>query len=131
MQPQEIFDTVTRHLAKQGRRAVVKTEYGDLRCVYRAPDGSKCAAGALLPDDSYDPEMEGAASRMLPGRFNVPGWFVTNTDLIQRLQDAHDLHWIDNQGRHDNKLLAAELTKIAELRHLNTDVIAEVFPVAA
>ncbi len=30
-------------------------------CLYRGPDGKKCAVGLFIPDSEYDPEMERAA----------------------------------------------------------------------
>lgn len=33
----------------------------DNRCRYRAPNGDKCVVGSLIPDELYDPEMEGVS----------------------------------------------------------------------
>lgn len=54
MNRQEVFDTALNHMRQQGKRAGGK--YG---CSYRTPDGLKCAVGALIPDENYDPEIEG------------------------------------------------------------------------
>lgn len=54
MTDQETFDTVVRHLHRQGKPAV--DAFGN--CVYRAPDGCRCAAGCLIPDDKYRESME-------------------------------------------------------------------------
>lgn len=43
---QETFDTIVRHLRRQGHRAVDETGH----CVYLASDGSRCAVGVLIPD---------------------------------------------------------------------------------
>jgi hypothetical protein len=51
---QEIFDTVVTHLFTQGKAAQDEDE----TCFYRAPDGCKCAVGALIPDELYDETME-------------------------------------------------------------------------
>lgn len=51
---QQIFDIVTERLLKQARRS---TSNGH-DCVYRAPDGAKCAAGHLIKDQVYSPEFE-------------------------------------------------------------------------
>lgn len=53
MNKHEIFNKVARHLIKQGGRAM---ENGV--CRYRGPAGTKCAIGALIPDELYDPEIE-------------------------------------------------------------------------
>ena len=51
---QQHFDTVLAHLRKQGKRST----YGNRGCAYRGTDNTKCAIGALLPDELYDPKME-------------------------------------------------------------------------
>ena len=47
MEPQYIIDTVAAHLRKQG----VRSHDGRDKCLYRGPNGTKCAVGCLLPDD--------------------------------------------------------------------------------
>lgn len=53
MNRQEIFDKVATHLLKQNR----KCEDSDEACCYRNK-GMKCAIGALIPDEIYDPVIE-------------------------------------------------------------------------
>lgn len=55
MTEQEIFDKVAEHLQKQGHRALNE----DGVCVYRGKNGTKCAVGALIPDELYDSKIEG------------------------------------------------------------------------
>lgn len=68
---QETFDTVAKHLLTQKVRSF-KQEAGSSDpyeglCMYRGPDGTKCAAGCLIPDEDYKPEWEGAiVSHKLP-----------------------------------------------------------------
>ncbi len=50
---QRVFDIVLDHIRAQGKPAFIKGT-----CLYRAPDGCKCAIGALIPDDSYFGTME-------------------------------------------------------------------------
>ena len=57
MTAQEVFDFVVNHLRTQGKQAVDRD--GD--CQYCTPDGLKCAVGCLIPDDKYDPCIEGCA----------------------------------------------------------------------
>ena len=52
---QETFDIVASHLLRQGRRSVDS----EGRCLYRGPNGLKCGAGCLIPDELYDPDIEG------------------------------------------------------------------------
>lgn len=57
MNKQEIYDKVKAHLLAQGRRAL---RPGSKRaCVYRAPNGDKCAAGVLIADEHYSEDLEG------------------------------------------------------------------------
>lgn len=93
MTPQAIFDTVTEHLFTQGRASI-----SGPNCLYRGPDGTRCAAGILIPDEIYDKSMEGATidsivlgiprSGSTPHKF--PEWFTKNVELISELQHAHD-----------------------------------------
>ena len=54
--PQEVFDQIVTHLLTQNKQSKY---YKDLRtfCAYRSGD-LKCAAGCLIDDDEYSPEME-------------------------------------------------------------------------
>ncbi|MDX2059949.1 MAG: hypothetical protein SFV24_19220 [Gemmatimonadales bacterium] len=53
---QEIFTRVYRHLVKQNCQAL---EAGKTGCQYRTADGLRCAVGSLIPDDLYQPSIEG------------------------------------------------------------------------
>ena len=89
MTPQEIFDTVVTHL----RGMEKPSAYGDGSCAYRGMDGAKCAAGVLIPDEIYSPEMEGCPVENFPAKDfgkSLPDWFVKNSYLIQRFQWEHD-----------------------------------------
>ena len=46
---QEVFDIVSKHLLKQNERS----GFSDDSCSYRGPNGLKCAAGILIPDEEY------------------------------------------------------------------------------
>ena len=56
---QEIFDRVLTHLRKQRQPSVAwHNPTGRLMCAYRGVFGQKCAAGVLIPDAVYSPEMD-------------------------------------------------------------------------
>lgn len=87
---QEIFDIVSKHLLKQGRRSL---SANNSKCVYRSPDGLKCAAGALISDEEYRPEMDSTLDS---------GWIVNlhlrkvrervgNATFVAALQEIHDM----------------------------------------
>lgn len=59
---QEAFDKVVEHLLKQGKRSAVVTESSMIEsCMYRGPNGLKCAIGALIFDEYYSKILEGKA----------------------------------------------------------------------
>jgi hypothetical protein len=86
MNEQEIFDTVVAHIFKQKHRAM-----GNVGCVYRNADGEKCAAGCLIPDEYYKPEMEKIFIDAIP-KGMLPSWFREgkNMSVIRSLQRVHD-----------------------------------------
>ena len=92
---QEVFDQVATHLLTQMKRSA----YLD-GCLYRSPDGLKCAAGCLIAEDEYDPEMEGHGWVYLVDRF---GFTQSHESLIQQLQDVHDTYqpqdWLEQLKR--------------------------------
>jgi hypothetical protein len=117
MTPQEIFDTVARHLFTQGERAgIVLDDEADrgegFSCRYRGPCGTACAVGKLIPDDAYDPGMEGCGVTQLMDNFgpDLPQWMVGNYELLDRLQMVHDqdAHWISDERMRFELSMAAQ-----------------------
>ena len=49
---------IATHLAAQRGQAVS----ADKACRYRGDGGRMCAVGCLIPDEEYDPEMEGSSA---------------------------------------------------------------------
>jgi len=99
--PQEIFDFVARALLAQGRpsgKIEVNSAGGGVpffTCLYRSPDGCKCAAGHLIPDELYVPEMEGKAIyTLMLGLTGLEPLQIedikNNLILVECLQRAHD-----------------------------------------
>lgn len=83
---QETFDRVAQALAAQGRQGRSKGS----SCKYRGDDGTKCAAGHLIPDEDYHPKLEGGIVERSPLRelFDALGY---EPIFVGRLQAAHDL----------------------------------------
>ena len=82
---QQVYDTVARHLIVQKIAAASNSV-----CWYRATQGRKCAIGCLIPDDMYDPRMEGHGIRHLMQDF--PGVLPpVDSALLEDLQSAHDM----------------------------------------
>jgi len=85
---QEVFDIVVNHLFTQGRPAYD----GVQGCMYRAPDGLRCAVGVLIPDDLYDKALEKNPSDYIVQDFfdaDLADW-RKHKDLLRRLQGIHD-----------------------------------------
>jgi hypothetical protein len=110
MTPQEIFDTVATHLFTQGERAGIFVDEDDdsgpeFECRYRTPQGAKCAVGVLLPDEVYDPTMEGSSVQGICERgFQVPLWMASTLSLLMDLQQVHDEldSWDNDESMLDN-----------------------------
>lgn len=121
MTPQEIFDTVVRHLAKQGRPA--RTE---AICAYRMDMGDgtvlQCAVGCLIPEHLYSLDMEGLRVQNIVLRPTLPEWFRVNSSLLADLQGDHD-GWLEGAPF---SAIAPDLAATAEVHNLSTDVIREV-----
>lgn len=101
MEAQEVFDKVVTHLRTQGCQAFDP----DNGCVYRGPNGTKCAVGCLIPDKEYTPQMEGQnVSAFVIGKFfdvsdNLSKLIKNHYDLLVELQRAHDDRraWFKNE----------------------------------
>jgi hypothetical protein len=88
-------------------------------CQYRGPNGAKCAAGVLMPDENYSVEFEGCSiggiNICLNGFFNN---LVQDVSFIKQMQDVHDA-WISI--RRDGEFLdymTTKLTKLAQEHNL-------------
>lgn len=58
MDLQEVFTKGLEHLRKQRSPAYERGE-----CRYRARNGNRCFIGGVIPDDKYDPMMEGTSAQ--------------------------------------------------------------------
>lgn len=106
---QEVFDIVSRHLITQNK----KSDGGGF-CAYRNPDGLKCAAGALIPDEHYNSSLEGCSWYELVAKNKVPS---DHSVIIDELQMIHD-------GTEPTEW-EQELRTLAETFNLNTTVLDE------
>jgi len=79
---QEVFDTVVSALIKQGHPSI-DTSGG---CLYRGPDGLKCAIGHLIPDNVYTPDMENVSADHLAFTKTLG----VDVKFVEDLQRAHD-----------------------------------------
>ena len=85
---QDLFNDVVEHLFRQGGTSRIGA-YST--CLYRGDDRC-CAVGFLIPDETYDPKMEGRGVSDLIASFGpaLPTYFQTHRALLARLQNIHD-----------------------------------------
>ena len=108
MTAQELFDTVWTALVRQG----CKSADNDDACLYRGPNGTKCAAGHILTDAEVEQLGEGVTVQ----QWNVPSRLAPHLKLLKGLQQAHDAAdelptWLDDFKRRAQKVAAEfELT---------------------
>lgn len=121
MEAQEIFDTVAKHLFKQGCRSVEDESLDDPACLYRGPEGRMCAVGVLIPDELYDADMEYQNACYLIGKVGppFPGWMKANETLLQDLQVTHDrpAYWTSSDAMQER------LRIVAQMHRLSADVL--------
>lgn len=109
MNKQEIFNTVWNGFVVQK----FERSHDKGICVYRTPDGSKkCAAGMLIPDSEYSPELEG---RIVTSMTELP-------PSLNAIKEAGLLNFVGEiQTIHDVGASLGELDRVkesAELRRL-------------
>lgn len=90
MTNQEAFEKMVIHLRKQGAKATVNPEYSGSSCMYRAPNGFRCAVGCLIPDDEYRPWFEGGGVTKIVN--DVPSLASVSMNLLVAMQAVHDNH---------------------------------------
>ena len=95
MTPQEIFDKCAVHLFAQGERSGYSSGGNpaeDFVCLYRGPEGRKCAVGIFISDELYSRGMEGATISCLLEQetCQLPTYMTEHPDLLGSLQFAHD-----------------------------------------
>lgn len=117
MTQQEFFNITALHLIQQGRQAK-----GQAFCLYRGPNGTKCAIGAHIPDELYLPEMEASNSNEAWSAIKVLkhiGYTETVFGLGEELQGIHD----DDEAWTSPETLKGRLARLANRRNLSTEVL--------
>lgn len=100
---QQLFDKVVNHLRTQKSKSVALAPDGSVKvnphhpgtiCLYRSPDGKKCAAGILITDEEYSPRMEGFAIGQVISQYNLKH-LQPHAALIRDLQHTHDQYEVE------------------------------------
>jgi hypothetical protein len=100
MNKQQIFDKVYQGLASQNFR---QSSSAGGRCLYRGPDGLKCAIGWLIPDDEYHESFEKLPIIGIAKQSQATCKIMespVNFEFSNELQLAHD--HIESQGIRQN-----------------------------
>ncbi len=127
MNKQEIFDKAARGVLEQGGPSI--DEDG---CMYRAPNGRKCAAGHLIADEHYNPRCEngvvdpqeygtGYAARCVRKALIASGVPPELHLFVRSLQKAHDEVSTNASFMSD---WTSRMRDIAAAHGLNTEVFA-------
>jgi hypothetical protein len=142
MEKQEVFDKVCDHLASQ------KIQSGEYRlsgrdgktnfnCLYRGPNGTKCAFGIFISGEAYNPKMEGVASTSIihatvDNSRDYSGNFTVRWMSEKLIEDMKPLRQFDSvlaalQGCHDETAppnWGSKLERIASEQGLKFDRVA-------
>ena len=116
---QATFNRIVSHLRRQGTKAESRELTTQvIACMYRTPDGRRCAVGCLIPDNRYDPAFEQTGV----GGMNEADGERDNDVTLLMLELGHDLELlIDFQAIHDTRTVnqwEPEFQKLAERRGL-------------
>lgn|SRR5574338_387511 len=118
---QETFDYVAEFLLKQGGPCYKYDDEGDRRCLYRNSNGMKCAAGCLIPDDKYIPEMDNITiddailcdDPMIADILKEEGHSVAFVKCLQEIHDCNCNEWYNWKS---------EMIEFAKENNLSTKV---------
>lgn len=103
---QELVDFVMAHLATMdgpSMRTLTRAEQRSsadgakrAECAYRGDNGARCAIGACIPDDQYQPWIEGLSSSdpAVLMRAGIPDHL---SGLARDLQTLHDIHYFASE----------------------------------
>ena len=102
-----VIDTVTEHLLKQNARS---KDPAIAQCLYRGPNGLKCAVGILISDAAYKSNINllPVYSESVQDALEESGYPVRDDynllKLLSDLQDLHDRKEVANWPSELNKL---------------------------
>ena len=127
MQRQDVYNRVKAHL-----HSMVGPARDGSSCVYRGDSGSRCAVGCLIPDDKYDPAIEGlVVARIAENdvaesqavnyarladvleQSGLPPTDRTLMALLARLQQVHDNFDVTNIAETWHQYLDRRLPQVA------------------
>lgn len=93
-QSQKLFNRVARHLLRQN----CKSEKDGV-CLYRGPNGTRCAAGAVIPNRKYKKSMETCTvdNKQVEPTIISLGYNLQELRALQLIHDQSDVYeWRGN-----------------------------------
>lgn len=85
---QQIFNNAWEHFVVQRQSPSIDTEIAWRRCLYRGPNGTKCAIGVSIPDSLYNPNLEGKSGLQALAEIGIT--VNGSLEALRRLQNRHD-----------------------------------------
>ena len=85
MTNQEAFTTMVQHLRKQGCKSQDEQHQ---TCLYRGPNGLKCAVGALIPDEEYREEWDEKGYQV--NKLHCASLHGLDPSMLRTMQTIHD-----------------------------------------
>lgn len=120
--------TAQRFLVDKLPFAFEKNKIGKLICLYRGPNGEKCAIGHEIPDDRYLSKMEGENVRTV---FNMSSFLGSMFEAPQslawsELQACHDqVRYIEDDSRRRKELAQHLQILCKNWKFITPDVVTE------
>ena len=98
---QQQFNKVYIHLITQGEKSLSEAAESSNGCSYRGDNGLMCAAGCMIPDEKYTPEMEGFSWDLLCMEYpEAETWLDRELGLhVQLIHDTTEPYRWDYQLR--------------------------------
>ena len=124
---QELFDKVFNNLWEQNKISlnISDAEENDIdaTCMYRSPDGCKCAAGFLIEDEYYNPLLEGKSSSVhaVAEMLVQSGVHHTQLTMVRHFQKIHD----STRGKEFRPYIARKFKEYAITNSLDYSAVTE------
>lgn len=132
---QEILDHVAPLLFAQGQRSMLHPcapDDEEPQCAYRGEGGLRCAVGFIIPDELYNPNIEGSSAisedlKGILGKIITTPFGNTYSGLGRFLADFQDVHdgWICDgiDGKDARTNLIEDLLSLASRYDLDETVL--------
>lgn len=114
---QAVYDQVVTHMLTQKAQSLSAAN----TCAYRGSNGLMCAAGCLIADDEYNPDMDDIDGKCWSSLIFDHGITDVHSTLIETLQSVHDSNDPAESG--SIAVWVGDLRNVADDFNLNTQVL--------